>query len=134
MAIKLVTKSEQQLIEIAKKKTTLLDAIRVMSWNQFKLDNPDYNKEYDDNLKAYANEFGNDWKADPIHEKSLDELVEFIKIDLGFTIEELLEYRKIHYGEKAEIKARVEAKGNFSVSVSNYQEAENDDEFGYPPY
>ncbi|MBD2386011.1 hypothetical protein [Cylindrospermum sp. FACHB-282] len=143
MGIKLVTKSEQQVIEIAKRKATLLDAIRVMSWEQYKLNKPDYER----GIAGYNKEFGDDWKSDNIHKKSLDELVKFVATDLGFTVDELLQYRKNHYSEKSEIKARVAAKnGNVSVSVSTdfgyppeqmYGETDQndfDEESGYPPY
>ena len=46
MAIKFVTKSQQEVQVIEKQRLTLLDAIRVMSWEQHKLDNPNYKRGF----------------------------------------------------------------------------------------
>jgi hypothetical protein len=142
MAIKFVTKSQQEVQVIEKQRLTLLDAIRVMSWEQHKLDNPNYKR----GLEGYNTEFGDEWKIDPIHDKSLDELIEFIQ-DLGFTVDELLSVRSEHYSEKKLIQERVAAKkarefgyetsqtNGFKESEDGFKESEDgDDEYGYPPY
>jgi hypothetical protein len=133
MGIKFVTKSEQQVQSAEKQRLTLLDAIRIMAWEQHKLDNPDYER----GLEGYAKEFGDEWKVNPIHDKSLEELLEFIRNDLGFTTDELLEIRTEHYSEKKLIQQRVDAKkqrelgyGSLS-SMNNFAEGNEDD---MPPY
>jgi hypothetical protein len=125
MPIKFVTKQMQESQIFEKERQTLIDALRILSWNQYKIDNPQYPK----GLAGYNESFGDEWKNEPIQNKDLNEIKEFV-VKLGYTIDELIEIRKQHYLEKQLIIQRVNEKRKLSGG-NEYKEGNSDD---YPPF
>ena len=77
-----------------KQASQLRDALRVLAWQQFKI-------EYEGKMKGlelYKDVFEPEWNKHEVHQMSLPELMEMIK-SLGYTVSEVLNVRNKYYRE-----------------------------------
>ena len=89
MAISFPSKTE-------KKTSLLIDALRIMAWEEYKATNKDELKD----LKFGGYEvFAAEWKDEEIHKFTYLELVDFCKA-IEYTPIELLNYRSEYYAKK----------------------------------
>jgi len=84
------------LSKTAKKRSLLLDALRILAWEEYK----STNKETLKNLQygGYA-VFEAEWKEETLHNNTYEELLAFAK-SLEFTEVELLSIRTTYYSKK----------------------------------
>ena len=94
----------------------LRDSLRVLAWNQYKIDNQVKG------LEAYE-EFAHEWQNHEIQQMNLKAIQKLIK-DLGYSVDEMLQIRSEYY------RKREQMNGNASVSVNETQE-KNLDEIPY---
>ncbi len=90
----------------AKKTSLLVDALRIMAWEEYKAVNKD---ELEGLEYGGYQVFAEEWKAEEIHKFTYLELVDFCKA-LDYTPIELLNYRSEYYAKK---------KGNSSKYATN---------------
>ncbi|MEG4396439.1 hypothetical protein [Microcoleus sp. BROC3] len=85
------------LSKTAKKRSLLLDALRILAWEEYK----STNKETLKNLQygGYA-VFEAEWKEETLHNNTYEELLAFAK-SLEFTEVELLSIRSTYYSKKS---------------------------------
>ena len=89
MAISFPSKTE-------KKTSLLIDALRIMAWEEYKATNKDELKD----LKFGGYEvFAAEWKDEEIHNFTYPELIDFCK-GIDYTPIELLNYRSEYYAKK----------------------------------
>lgn len=101
MAINIPSKSDKQASQ-------LRDGLRVLAWNQYKLDNQVKG------LEAYE-EFDSEWKAHEIQNMSLKEIQKLIK-DLGYSDNEILLIRSEYYRNREQLN------GNANKPVAEIKE------------
>jgi hypothetical protein len=94
-----------------KQASQLRDGIRILAWEQYKLDNPEAK-----GLDGYQ-EFKAEWEAHEIQQMDMKQLQAFIK-KLGYTDSELLQVRSEYYRKR-----------NKSTGIGN--EAANPDDIPY---
>ena len=84
------------LSKTAKKRSLLIDSLRILAWEEYKATN----KEELKNLEygGYA-VFDQEWKQEDIHDKTYEELLAFTK-SLEFSEPELLGIRSKYYANK----------------------------------
>jgi len=103
--IRIVSKSE-------KKAGQIRDALRIMAWEQFKIDGQiSGDKAFD----AYES-FKQEWNDHDVHNLDYAELIEFCS-KLEYSEEELLKYRSAYY----------ERKSRFNKAENGYQVEEVED-------
>jgi hypothetical protein len=90
MAIKFPSKSEKKI-------SLLVDALRIMAWEEYKATNKNDLKDLE--YGGYQ-VFAEEWKAEEIHEFTYLELVDFCKA-IEYTPIELLNYRSEYYAKKS---------------------------------
>ncbi|MEG3899026.1 MULTISPECIES: hypothetical protein [unclassified Microcoleus] len=111
----------------AKKRSLLIDALRILAWEEYKATN----KEELKNLEygGYAI-FDAEWKVEDIHDKTYEELLAFAK-SLEFSEAELLGIRSKYYANKTTAAAgksnrtlngNSNGNGNVNGNVSSQQE------------
>lgn len=113
MAINILSKADKKLSQ-------LKDGIRVLAWEQYKIDNRVKGEE---GYKLFEEE----WLQHEIHKMDQAKFDKFIA-GLGYTVDDLLAERNRYYQKRNRSKGI----GNEAAS-SEYTESE-DNEFGYPPY
>ncbi|MFB2970372.1 hypothetical protein ACE1CD_15470 [Aerosakkonema sp. BLCC-F183] len=77
-----------------KQASQLRDALRVIAWQQFKI-------EYEGDikgLKLYQEVFEPEWNQHEVHQMNLQQLMEMIK-SLGYTVSEVLNIRNKYYAD-----------------------------------
>ncbi|MEG3908684.1 hypothetical protein QT979_13470 [Microcoleus sp. w2-18bC1] len=106
----------------AKKRSLLIDALRILAWEEYK----STNKEALKNLQygGYA-VFDKEWQVDEIHGKGYEDLLAFAK-SLEFSEAELLSIRSKYYSKKANTASTTPTKkdtsnGNIPENVSAYE-------------
>jgi hypothetical protein len=92
-----------------KKNSQLIDALRILAWNEFKVKYKDAVQNYKSVLDFYKDEFGPRWKASSFVSMDLSETLAYIK-SLGYTPEDLMAMRSKNYQDKADSKLRFENK------------------------
>ena len=110
MTIKFPSKSQ-------KKTSLLVDALRVMAWEDYRVSNKDALKDLE--YGGYQL-FAEEWKKEAVHDFSCTELVEFVQ-GLEYSINELLNYRSEYYAKKASY-----SKSDFSSKSDNYADEQTD--------
>ncbi|MBD2499868.1 hypothetical protein [Anabaena azotica] len=113
MPIRIVSKSDKKLSQ-------LKDAIRILAWEQYKIDNKKAK-----GLEGYEL-FNEEWKDHEIHNMDQNEFNNFIK-DLGYTEADLVAERSRYYQNRNQIN------GTASVPATP-QDIEMDNDDNYPPY
>jgi len=97
-----------------KERSILLDALRLMAWQEFKLENKEEVNGKDAAFKAYQEQFAPEWEKHDIQKKDLPSLLKLIA-DLGYSKEELLEMRSKHYDRRSQFNGN----GNGTQSATN---------------
>ena len=110
-----------------KQRSILIDAFRLMAWQQFKIDNKIDGK--DAAYEAYQKQFGPEWEKHDIHKKDLPSLQKLIA-DLGYSEEELLEMRSKHYERRDRWNNSSNGNGNGN-GTQPATETVNDEEIPY---
>ncbi|MEG4574268.1 hypothetical protein QUA56_16485 [Microcoleus sp. N3A4] len=114
----------------AKKRSLLIDALRILAWEEYKATN----KEELKNLEygGYAI-FDAEWKVEDIHDKTYEELLAFAK-SLEFSEAELLGIRSKYYANKTTAAAgksnrtsNGNSNGNGNVNDNTYSQQEEYD-------
>jgi hypothetical protein len=82
--------------KIDKKKSILVDALRIIAWEEYRSTNKAKLKDLE--YGGYEI-FADEWKSDEIHNFTFENLLAFIE-ELGWTINELLNYRINYYIQK----------------------------------
>lgn len=77
-----------------KQASQLRDALRVIAWQQFKIE---YEGEIK-GLKLYQEVFEPEWNQHEIHQMNFQQLMEMIK-SLGYTVSEVLNIRNKYYAD-----------------------------------
>jgi len=95
MAIKFPKKDD-------KVKTHLIDLLRILCWNQYKIDNP---KNGMTGLALYE-QFFSEWITNEVHQMTVAKIEKMIS-DLGYTLEELEQDAKDYYDAKKAYKSNV---------------------------
>lgn len=72
-----------------KQKSIIVDSIRILAWEQFKIDNNVSGKEHYPTFKE-------EWDKHEIHSFDFNQLTNFVT-ELGYTTEELLDKRSQYY-------------------------------------
>lgn len=80
----------------AKKRSLLLDALRILAWEEYKSTNKETLKDLQ--YGGYA-VFDAEWKDEKLHDMTYEELIAFAK-SLEFTEVELLSIRSTYYAKK----------------------------------
>ncbi|MEG4424980.1 MULTISPECIES: hypothetical protein [unclassified Microcoleus] len=80
----------------AKKRSLLLDALRILAWEEYKSTNKESLKDLQ--YGGYA-VFDAEWKDEKLHDMTYEELIAFAK-SLEFTEVELLSIRSTYYAKK----------------------------------
>lgn len=80
----------------AKKRSLLLDALRILAWEEYKSTNKEALKDLQ--YGGYA-VFDAEWKEEKLHDMTYEELLAFAK-SLEFTEVELLSIRSTYYAKK----------------------------------
>lgn len=112
MAINIPSKTEKQ-------RSQLLDALRILAWQQYRIENKV------SGLEDYKS-FSSEWDEEEIHNSSYKELQKLIK-SLEYTEMDLLQIRSEYYRRRGQIN------GTASIQASlNLNEPINDD--SEPPY
>lgn len=88
MTINIPSKSDKQASQ-------LRDGLRILAWNQYKIDNQVKG------LEAYE-EFSDEWKTHEIQQLSLKEIQKLIK-DLGYSDNEILVIRSEYYRNREQL-------------------------------
>jgi hypothetical protein len=81
-----------------KQASQLRDGLRIMAWQQFKLDWQNH-PEYDEELKGkelYNQKFAPLWDKEPYHQMTFNELMQFIK-SINYSVSEVLNNRNSYY-------------------------------------
>lgn len=106
------------LSKTAKKRSLLIDAFRILAWEEYK----STNKEALKNLQygGYA-VFDKEWQAEEIHNKGYEDLLAFAK-SLEFTEAELLSIRSKYYAKKTNTASTTPPVKNNDTSNSNIPE------------
>jgi hypothetical protein len=106
------------LSKTAKKRSLLIDAFRILAWEEYK----STNKEALKNLQygGYA-VFDKEWQAEEIHNKGYEDLLAFAK-SLEFTEAELLSIRSKYYAKKTNTASTTAPVKNNDTSNSNIPE------------
>ena len=106
------------LSKTAKKRSLLIDALRILAWEEYK----STNKEALKNLQygGYA-VFDKEWQAEEIHNKGYEDLLAFAK-SLEFTEAELLSIRSKYYAKKTNTASTTAPVNNNDTSNSNIPE------------
>ncbi|MEG4518867.1 hypothetical protein QUB11_28485 [Microcoleus sp. B6-A1] len=114
------------LSKTAKKRSLLIDALRILAWEEYKATN----KEALKNLEygGYA-VFDKEWQAEDIHDKGYEDLLAFAK-NLEFSEAELLGIRSSYYAKKT-TKSNRTSNGNSNVGNAN---ANINNTFSEPDY
>lgn len=107
MAINFPTKS-------AKKLSILVDALRIMAWEEYKATNKDALKDLE--YGGYQ-VFAEEWKLEEIHKFTYLELVDFCKA-IEYTPIELLNYRSEYYAKKKSNSSKYPANSDKSEPKS----------------
>lgn len=89
MAITFPSKSQKKI-------SLLVDALRIMAWEEFRATNKDDLKGLE--FGGYS-VFADEWKDEEIHNFTCSELEDFIK-GLEYSVNELLNYRSEYYAKK----------------------------------
>ncbi|MEG4084874.1 hypothetical protein [Microcoleus sp. POL10_C6] len=99
----------------AKKRSLLIDALRILAWEEYK----STNKEALKNLQygGYA-VFDKEWQIDEIHGKGYEDLLAFAK-SLEFSEAELLSIRSKYYAKKTNTPSTTASVKNNSSSNGN---------------
>ncbi|MEG4396584.1 hypothetical protein [Microcoleus sp. BROC3] len=99
----------------AKKRSLLIDALRILAWEEYK----STNKEALKNLQygGYA-VFDKEWQVDDIHNKGYEDLLAFAK-SLEFSEAELLSIRSKYYAKKTNTPSATAPVKNNSSSNGN---------------
>ncbi|MEH2212919.1 hypothetical protein [Nostoc sp.] len=113
MAINILSKSVKRLSQ-------LKDAIRILAWEQYKIENKEVK-----GLEGYQL-FAEEWQAHEIHDMSQAEFDKFIA-GLGYTEADLVAERSRYYNKRNQIN------GTASVAATP-QDIEMDNSDNYPPY
>ncbi len=79
-----------------KKTSLLVDALRIIAWEEFRTVNKDDLKDLE--YGGYQ-VFADEWKNEEVHKYSYAELEDFVKA-LEYTIPEVLNYRSEYYAKK----------------------------------
>lgn len=87
--IRIISKSE-------KKAGQLRDGLRIMAWEQFKIDKQLKN----DNAFGGYESFKQEWNDHEVHDLSYQELLKFCN-DLEYSEEDILKYRSMYYERKS---------------------------------
>lgn len=77
-----------------KQASQLRDALRVLAWQQFKIEYQGETK----GLKLYKEVFQPEWDQHEIHQMNLQQLMEMIK-ELGYSVSEVLNVRNKYYAD-----------------------------------
>ncbi len=112
MTINFPTKSE-------KKTSLLIDALRIMAWEEYKATNKDDLKDLE--YGGYQ-VFAEEWKDEEIHKFTYPELVDFCKA-IEYTPIELLNYRSEYYAKKNSNSSKYPTNGK-SAPKSDYANEE----------
>jgi hypothetical protein len=99
--------------QTAKKTSVLIDALRILAWEEYKVTNKEALKDVEDGGYEV---FSEEWKAEEIHNFSYWELLDFIKA-LEYTPKDLLNYRSDYYAK--EKSSSYSSQGNQKPSKSN---------------
>jgi hypothetical protein len=87
------------------------DAIRIIAWQQFKIDNK--GKELEEGQTLYRL-FDVEWQAEKCQKMTYTELVKFAK-DLGYTLDQLSKIRSVYYENRDHNKANWETNNRASA-------------------
>lgn len=104
--IKFVTKS-------MKAANRVRDGLRVMAWEQYKIDNQLSKDSAFDGYEAFKQE----WNSHDVHSMSYEEVLAFVA-ELEYSEEEILEIRSAYYERKSRFN-KAEANGTSSNGDSN---------------
>jgi hypothetical protein len=99
-----------------KQASQLRDALRVIAWQQFKV-------EYSGDLKGlelYQDVFQPEWNKHEVHSMNFQQLMEYIK-SLGYTVSEVLNIRNKYYAN---------GRGNAKLD-REYEESDNSTNYGF---
>ena len=114
MTINFPTKSE-------KKTSLLIDALRIMAWEEYKATNKDDLKDLE--YGGYQ-VFAAEWKDEELHNFTYSELVDFCKA-IEYTPIELMNYRSEYYAKKNANSSKYPTNGNGNGNgKSNYANEE----------
>lgn len=100
----------------AKKASLIRDAIRIIAWEQFKLD---YKQELRDSQLPFGGYelFSEAWQQTDFINMNLEELIKFIE-GLGYTANSILNYRSQHYANKSNYKQSQNQSGQAQAQAS----------------
>ena len=113
--ITIPSKSDKQL-------SVLVDALRLLAWQQFKLENKEQVNGKDAAFKAYKEQFAPEWEEHELNKMDLAGIQKFIS-KLGYTEEELLEKRSAHYERRSQFNNNNNNNNNGNNNNSTYDEA-----------
>ncbi|MEG5175581.1 hypothetical protein [Microcoleus sp. B3-D7] len=99
-----------------KKRSILLDALRILAWEDYRSVNKEEIKLKKLKFGGYEM-FEEEWKADDIHNMTYPELLDFVK-GLEFTEGELINMRANYYAKKAKSNAMAKMENQ---AISNNQ-------------
>ncbi len=113
MAINFPSKTE-------KKTSLLVDALRIMAWEEYKATNKDELKDLE--YGGYQ-VFAEEWKEEELHNFTYPELVDFCKA-IEYTPIELMNYRSEYYAKKNANSSKYPSNGKSAPKSDAYADEE----------
>lgn len=111
-----------EILSLVEKQTSLLvDAVRILAWEQFKVT---YKQELRDSRLEYGGYalFDQEWKKQPYISMNLEEITAFI-LSLGYSVNGLLNYRIQYYAKKAAYAQKNQPQNQGSLRSAETEQA-----------